>query len=143
LLQGVLPVGSVASLRGGAILLLVAGAYQFTPFKNACLRRCHAPDGGLTSEERTRQTGGLATHSGGLAQGVYCLGSSWPLMLVLLLLGMMNLAWMCAVAVSIFLEKALPGGRTISKLIGGGLVSIGIVLLAAPHALSALVSPPG
>src|SRR5262249_2812613 len=56
LLQGLLPMGNVATLRGGAILLLVAGAYQFTPFKQACLRKCHAPDGGLASEACMRQT---------------------------------------------------------------------------------------
>ena len=76
---------------------------------------------------------------GGLTQGAYCLGSSWPLMLVLLLLGMMNLAWMGAIAVVILLEKALPAEQRISAVIGVGLVSLGIVLLAAPHALPALV----
>jgi predicted metal-binding membrane protein len=143
LLQGIPPMGNVASLRGGAILLLVAGVYQFTPFKQACLRKCHAPDGGLTSEARMRQTKGLATLSRGLAQGMYCLGSSWPLMLVLLLLGMMNLAWMGATAVLILLEKAFPAGQRVSQVIGVGLVAMGIVLLAAPHALPALVGLPG
>jgi predicted metal-binding membrane protein len=139
LLQSLLPAGSVASLRGGAILLLIAGAYQFTPVKQACLRKCHAADGGLTSKERMRQTEGLAALSGGPAQGVYCLGSSWPLMLVLLLLGMMNLAWMGAVAMMIVLEKGLLVGRRVSQVIGVGLFAIGMVLIAAPHPLPSLV----
>jgi predicted metal-binding membrane protein len=140
LLQSMLPMGNVASLRGGAILLLVAGAYQFTPLKQAYLRKCHAPDGGLTSEERMRQTAGLATLSRGLAQGMYCLGSSWPLMLVLLLLGMMNLAWMGVLAVLILLEKGLPFGRWVSQVIGVGLVVMGIVFIAAPHPLPVLAA---
>jgi predicted metal-binding membrane protein len=130
--------GNVATLRGGAILLLVAGAYQFTPFKQACLRKCHAPNGGLTSEERMRQTKGLAAPAGGLAQGMYCLGSSWPLMLVLLLLGMMNLAWMAVLAVLILFEKGLPFGQRVSQVIGVALIAIGIVLIAAPHPLPVL-----
>jgi predicted metal-binding membrane protein len=142
LLQGILPMGNVATLRGGAILLLIAGAYQFSPFKQACLRKCHAPDGGLTSEKGMRQTGGVAALSGGLVQGMLCLGSSWPLMLVLLLLGMMNLAWMGAIAVLIVLEKGLPVGRRVSQVIGVGLVAIGIILIAAPHPLPALMGPP-
>jgi predicted metal-binding membrane protein len=143
LLQNILPLGSVASLRGGAILLLVAGAYQLTPFKESCLRKCNSPDVRIASEERMRQVGGLATLSGGLAQGAYCLGSSWPLMLVLLLLGMMNLAWMGAVALMILLEKALPRGQAISKAVGIVLIALGIILIAAPHPLLALVSHPG
>ena len=140
LLQGILPMGNVATLRGGAILLLLAGAYQFTPFKQACVRKCHAPDGGLTSEERMRQTKGLAALAGGLAQGKYCLGSSWPLMLVLLLLGMTNLAWMAVLAVLILLEKGLPFGRQVSEVIGVALIAIGILLIAAPHPLPVLAA---
>jgi predicted metal-binding membrane protein len=143
LLQDILPAGSVASLRGGAVLLLIAGVYRFTPFKQACLRSRPAPVGGLITEARMRQVGGLACLSGGLAQGAYCLGSSWPLMLVLLLLGMMNLAWMVAVALVIVLEKALPGGQAVSKLIGVGLIGVGIILLAAPHPLPLLLGNPG
>ena len=143
LLQTVLPIGSVVSLRGGAILLLVAGAYQLTPFKEACLRKCHSPVMRIASEKRMRQAGGFATLPGGLAQGAYCLGSSWPLMLVLLLLGMMNLAWMGAVALIILLEKALPNEQAISKAVGIVLIAMGIILIAAPHPLPALVSHPG
>lgn len=143
LIQKILPMGSVASLREGAMLLLVAGAYQLTPFKEAYLRKCHSPNVRIASEEQMRQAGGLATLSGGLAQGVYCLASSWPLMLVLLLIGMMNLAWMGAVALMILLEKALPGGQAISKVIGIVLIAMGIILIVAPHPLPALVSHPG
>jgi predicted metal-binding membrane protein len=75
----------------------------------------------------------------GLGQGVYCLGSSWPLMLVLLLMGMMNLAWMGVIAGVIFVEKALPGGDMVSKVVGWGLAGGGIILLAAPHTLPALI----
>ena len=122
-LQSILPAGSAESLRGGAVLLLAAGSYQFTSFKQACLRKCHSPD--------LR----FATLSGGLAQGAYCLGSTWSLMLVLLLLGMMNLAWMGVVAVLILLEKALPAGWVISTVIGVGLIGVGIVLLRMPQPL--------
>jgi predicted metal-binding membrane protein len=64
-------------------------------------------------------------------------------MLVLLLLGMMNLAWMAVVALLILLEKALPGGRTFRKVIGIGMIGLGMVLLVAPHPLPALVGVPG
>lgn len=143
LLQNLSAVGSEASLREGAILLLVAGAYQFTPFKQASLRKRHSPHAHLAEEERMGQTRGLATLSRGLAQGTYCLGSSWPLMVVLLLLGMMNLAWMGVIALIILLEKTLPSGQAISKAVGIGLIVLGITLIAAPHPLPALVGHSG
>jgi predicted metal-binding membrane protein len=138
LLQSLFPAGTVASLRGGAVVLLIAGAYQLTPLKQACLRKCHSPEVRFDSEERMRGADRLATVSGGLAQGAYCLGSSWPLMLLLLLLGMMNLVWMGVVALMILLEKTLPDGQVISKVIGVGLIGVGVFLLASPHSLPAL-----
>jgi len=68
---------------------------------------------------------------------VYCLESSWSLMLVLLLAGMMNLAWMGVIAGVILVEKVVPGGDLVSKLVGWGLAGWGIILLAAPHTLPA------
>jgi predicted metal-binding membrane protein len=59
-------------------------------------------------------------------------------MLVLLLVGMMSLAWMGVVAAVIFVEKVLPGGDVASKIVGWGLMGCGIILLAAPHTLPAL-----
>ena len=82
--------------------------------------------------------GHLGALRAGLGQGVYCLGSSWPLMLVLLLVGMMNLAWMGVIAGVIFVEKVVPGGDVVSKVVGWGLAGWGIILLAAPHTLPAL-----
>jgi predicted metal-binding membrane protein len=76
--------------------------------------------------------------AGGLWEGVYCLGSSWPLTLVLLLVGMMNLTCMGVVAGIIFIEKGMPGGFMISKVLGWGLAGWGIILLTALHTAPAL-----
>jgi predicted metal-binding membrane protein len=59
-------------------------------------------------------------------------------MLVLLLVGMMNLVWMGVIAVVIFVEKVVPGGDVVSKVVGWVLAGSGIILLAAPHTLPAL-----
>jgi predicted metal-binding membrane protein len=133
-----LPVGSVTALRIGAVLLVVAGVYQLTPLKQACLRHCRSEHGGAASPARTRAQGYLSAVRAGLGQGVYCLGSSWPLMLVLLLVGMMSLVWMGVVAAVIFVEKVVPGGDVASKFVGWGLAGCGLILLAAPHSLPAL-----
>jgi predicted metal-binding membrane protein len=59
-------------------------------------------------------------------------------MLVLLLVGMMNLAWMGVIAGVILVEKVVPSGNVVSKVVGGGLAGWGIILLAAPHTLPVL-----
>jgi predicted metal-binding membrane protein len=146
-LQGWLPAGSMTALRIGAVLLVVAGVYQLMPLKQACLRHCRsaymaprAPMGvaSLVSTMSTRALRYVSAVQAGLWQGVYCLGSSWPLMLVLLLVGMMNLAWMGVIAAAIFVEKVVPGGEVVSKVVGWGLVGCGLLLLVAPHTLPAL-----
>jgi predicted metal-binding membrane protein len=144
--QGWIPAGSMPALRTGAVLLVVAGVYQLTPPKQACLRHCRSAHLGGVSPVSTRAqgylggflSGYLSAVRAGLWQGVYCLGSSWPLMLVLLLVGMMNLAWMGVVAAVIFVEKVVPGGDVASKAVGWGLAGCGLLLLAAPHTLPAL-----
>ena len=136
--QGWLPAGSMTALRIGAVLLIVAGVYQLTPPKQACLRHCRSAHMGVASPVSTRAQGYLSAARTGLWQGVYCLGSSWSLMLALLLVGMMNLAWMGVVAAVIFVEKVVPGGDTASKVVGWGLAGGGLILLAAPHTLPAL-----
>ncbi len=134
--------GGLTALRGGALLLIVAGLYQFTPFKHACLRQCRSPHTGPASQHITHTPSVLGSIRAGVIQGVCCLGSSWPSMLVLLLLGMMNLAWMGVVAGVIFIEKVVPKGDSLGKLLGLGLIGLGIVLVATPHPLPALMNLP-
>lgn len=137
-LQDWLPAGTTAAPRIGAVLLVVAGVYQLAPPRRACLRRCRSPRMGVARQGVTPMQGHLGAVRAGLGHGVYCLGSSWPLMLVLLLVGMMNLAWMGLIAAVIFAEKVAPGGNAVSAVVGWGLAGCGLILLVAPHALPAL-----
>lgn len=121
------------------MLLIMAGLYQLTPLKHACLRHCWSPHADPAPQQRSHAPGGLSAIRAGLIQGMYCLGSSWPLMLVLLLLGMMNLAWMGLISGVIFLEKVVPKRNVVGKVVGLGLIGLGIVLVATPHPLPALV----
>jgi len=137
-LQGWRPVGSLTGLRVGAGLLVVAGVSQLLPPTQACLRHCRSPQRDVASPVVTRVQGYLGAVRVGLTYGMYCLGSNWPLMLVLLLVGMMNLAWMGVIAGVIFVEKVVPSGAVVSKVVGWGLTGGGIILLTAPHTLPAL-----
>jgi len=110
-----------APVLGGAILL-AAGVYQFAPLKYACLARCQSPLGFLLSEWREGRWGALLM---GLRHGLFCLGCCWVLMLLLFAGGVMNLAWVGAIAGFVLLEKAIPAGRVVSWLGGGALLGWG------------------
>ncbi len=79
------------SLRGSALsgaVLIVAGLYQFTPLKHACLRQCQTPAAFLSRHWKRGAHGAWAM---GLRHGAFCLGCCWALMLLLFVGGIMNL----------------------------------------------------
>src|SRR5439155_1158978 len=111
--------GPVAS----ALILLAAGVYQLTPLKYACLARCQTPLGFLLSEWREGNGGTLVM---GLRHGLFCLGCCWALMALLFVGGVMNLAWVAAIAGFVLVEKLVPAGRVVSWLSGGALLAWGV-----------------
>lgn len=132
-----LPSGE-ASVRMGAGVLLLAGAYQFTSLKDACLRQCRSPLAFVAEHTAKLVRGGLARMQVGAVHGIFCLGCCWALMLVLVLLGMMSLSWMAAVAGAVLLEKLLSRRRPVRGLVGLALLIAGAALLISPRALPAL-----
>jgi predicted metal-binding membrane protein len=103
----------------GAVLVALAGIYQLTPFKNACLRRCRSPAEFLASHWR-RGSGGAVRM--GFQHGLYCVGCCWALMALLFVVGVMNLLWVAAIALFVLLEKLLPYGETTTRISGAALL---------------------
>jgi predicted metal-binding membrane protein len=110
----------------GAILI-AAGAYQWTPWKGACLTQCRSPLGFLMTSWRDGQLGALRMGAG---HGAYCLGCCWALMCVLFVVGVMNLVWVAALTAFVLLEKIGPAGIVVARVAGAAMV-IGGILLAA------------
>jgi predicted metal-binding membrane protein len=71
----------------------------------------------------------------GLMHGLYCMGCCWLLFLILIPLGVMNVAAMAAVAALVFAEKVLPRGRAVGVLAAGVLVVYGIAVSIHPALL--------
>jgi predicted metal-binding membrane protein len=115
----------VAPGAGGALLLL-AGAVQFTPLKNACLKHCRSPLGYFLTRWRN---GPMGAFSMGFRHGVYCLGCCWALMALAFALGTMNLLWMAAVTLLLCVEKIAPGGERWSKAFGAAFLLWGAAVL--------------
>jgi predicted metal-binding membrane protein len=104
----------------GAVLLAGAGTYQLTPLKDRCLRHCRSPLGFLVHVGGYR--GRFRDLRVGLYHGAYCVGCCWGLMLVLVIVGVMNLAWMAALAAVVFLEKTWRHGKAFSVVVGVALI---------------------
>lgn len=126
------------ALAGGT--LIVAGAYELTPLKNACLGKCRSPLGFLLGSWRDGWLGGLRM---GVRNGAWCVGCCWALMASLFALGVMSLSWMALVAGLIAIEKTVPWTRTATYATAAILVGLGVLLLAAPGALPGLTVPGG
>jgi predicted metal-binding membrane protein len=92
--------------------LLGAGAWQLTPLKHACLRRCRTPLGFLITEWRPGARGAFVL---GTRHGTECVLCCWALMAVMLGLGTMNLAAMAMLTVLMVAEKVAPGGHHIGR----------------------------
>jgi predicted metal-binding membrane protein len=117
---------STSSRALGGTILIVAGAYQLTPLKNACLTHCRSPIGFLMSHWRDGQAGAFAM---GVRHGVYCLGCCWALMLVLFVVGVMNLVWVAILATLVLLEKVGPAGAWVSRGAGAAILASGLLMV--------------
>ena len=111
----------------GAALLILAGVYQMTPLKLACLRTCQSPLGFLMTRWRTGPSGAFRI---GLEHGLYCVGCCWALMLLLFAGGVMNLAVIAALTVFVAFEKIAPFGRAGARVSGVLLVLLGAWMMA-------------
>lgn len=109
-------------------LLVLAGVFQWTPLKQACLTHCRSPFHFLSTGWRDGTTGALLM---GLRHGGWCLGCCWLLMALLFVAGVMNLAWVAVLAGLVLLEKAAPAGPLLGRVAGVALCGWGIWLLLA------------
>jgi len=107
-------------------VLIAAGVYQLSPFKGSCLRACRSPARFLSTHWRPGVIGAARL---GILHGTWCVGCCWMLMALLFVGGVMNLAWIFALAVIVGSEKLLPGGQWLGRIAGIGLIAWGAVRL--------------
>jgi predicted metal-binding membrane protein len=120
-----------------AITLAVAGLYQFTPLKARCLRHCRSPLGLLL--HFGNYSGRFRDIRVGAYHGGYCIGCCWSLMLVLVAVGVMNMAWMAGLTAVVFAEKVWRSGEAFGYAVGGMMILAGLLLPWLPPVKSALL----
>lgn len=107
----------------GATIFIMAGAWQLTPLKNACLRHCRSPLVFLSQNFRAGKFGAVRL---GVRHGLYCLGCCWMLMGLLFVGGIMNLAWILVITIFVLVEKLLPVTSRTSRITGTLMMLVGV-----------------
>jgi len=115
-----------AALWVGAGILALAGIYQLTPLKNVCLKHCRSLVGFLL--HFSSFSGWSRDLRVGVYHGAFCVGCCWGLMIVLIAVGVMNLAWMAGLAAAIFLEKTWRYGKGLRIAFGLALIVLAILV---------------
>ena len=113
------PHGSVAA----GVVVIAAGVYEFTPLKQHFRRRCR---------ESVRS---------GFEFGLYCVGSSIGLMLMLVALSVMSVTWMSVIAVLVLAQKLLPAKAAIDVPLALAIVGLGVLIVIAPSSVPGLMPP--
>lgn len=109
--------GDSLSVWLSAGLLMVAGLYQFSPVKEACLSKCRAP---LTF---FMAHWGEGPFRNGVRLGLVCLGCCWALMLLAFVGGVMNIAFMGLATLIMVIEKLPAYGRLLTRPLGAALIA--------------------
>ena len=107
------------------IVLALAGVYELSPLKSACLRRCRNAAAFLMDHYRS------GPFRLGVEHGVWCIGCCVGLMAVLVLAASMALAWAAVIAAAVFVQKVLPLGEASARLTGVALL-VAAVAVALP-----------
>lgn len=115
------------------MILVVAGAYQFTGWKQHCLDKCQSPFAFVVMHDFGGGVAGAVR--AGVVHGAFCLGCCWALMMVLVVVGLMNLLWMAILFVMFFVEKHWRHGLALAKVAGLSLVALGAAVIAQPSLL--------
>ena len=123
----------------GAAVFAVAGIFQFTPLKDVCLQHCRSPLSALAHYTALR--GRAVDLRTGLHHGLYCAGCCWGLMLILLVVGVMNIAMMAALSAVILLEKLSRHGPVLARVAGVMLLVLAGVTFFAPQLFPGLRVP--
>ena len=124
----------------GAAIFAVAGFYQLTPLKSACLSHCRTPVGSLFHYASYKGTG--RDLRVGIHHGLYCLGCCWGLMIVLVAVGAMNIPAMVFLAGVIFIEKVSRHGPAFSRFVGVLLFLLAALAPFVPALLPGLRAAP-
>jgi predicted metal-binding membrane protein len=105
------PVAPVVGWAGAGVALAATAAYELSPLKDACLRRCRTPLRFLLEPALV----------GGMRHGLDCAGCCAFLMALMFALGLMGIGWAALLALVVLVQKAAPFGARSPRVLAAGL----------------------
>ncbi len=114
-----------------AVVVLIAGAFQFTAWKAHHLACCREAPGRVYN---LPADAGLAWRHG-LHLGLHCYYCCAGLMAILLVIGVMDLRTMAVVTVAITAERLAPVGERVARAIGVVVIGAGVFMIARASGL--------
>ena len=117
--------------------LALAGAFQFSPLKDRCLRECRHPGAYLLQHYRRGVGNGFRL---GFGHGLFCLGCCWALMLLMFAAGVAQLWWMAALTGVMVYEKVGRAGERVTPFVGAALLTLAALVVIHPAWLPAVFS---
>jgi predicted metal-binding membrane protein len=114
-------------IRGAPLLLVLAGAFQFSSLKYRCLDKCRSPFTFVLGYWRGERQRWQALRLGA-GHGLYCVGCCWALMLLMFAVGSGHFLWMLVLGIVMGVEKNMPWGRRLSAPLGVVLVVAGVAM---------------
>jgi predicted metal-binding membrane protein len=108
------------------VVVLIAGALQFTAWKARHLACCREAPG----RGRTLPPDASTAWRHGLRLGLHCSQCCAGLIVILLVLGVMDLRVMAVVAAAITVERLAPAGEHVARAIGAVAIGTGLFLTA-------------
>jgi predicted metal-binding membrane protein len=109
---------------GVGVMVLIAGALQFTPWKSRQLACCREHPRQWLIPEPT------SAWMHGISLGLHCSQCCGALIAILLVIGVMDLRAMVVVAGAITIERLAPGGNRVAWVTGTILIGTGLFLIA-------------
>src|SRR5947208_13138319 len=94
------PLAPAVRWAGAGAVLAATAAYELSPLKDACLRRCRSPLRLLFQPSLT----------GGALHALDCAGCCVFLMALMVALGLMSFLWVLVLALVVVVQKAAPFG---------------------------------
>lgn len=120
---------AIPMVAGGVVI--IAGVLQFTTWKARHLGYCRQTPG----HDRTLPADAGTALRHGLHLGLHCSYCCFGQVMILLVIGVMDLRAMAAVTVAITVERLLPAGERVARVIGGVTVGVGLILIMRPVSL--------
>jgi len=124
--------------RAAGAVVIVAGLFQFSRWKHACLTHCVSPFGFFMQHWHTGLAGAVRL---GATHGLYCIGCCWALMAMMFAVGVMSLYWMMVLATVMFIEKTAPARWRIAPVLGCALIALGLWIAWDPASVPGLTMP--